>query len=364
MSGAAPGRAERTCKMRRCRKKVVARGLCSAHYQAARKAGDLEQHPKAPPPKRDWKVCPADHKHAESSTCYKQHQCRCDPCRLEHNAWEVKRERLKAYGRFDHGLVDAEPVREHLHRLAEFGIGYKRAATLAGVGNTAVRNLIWGRQDPGRRHGSPMKRVKRETAEEILAVKPDLSLLADGARIPARGTHRRLQALVAIGWSQSKLGARLGITPANFSSMMQREHVRVSLHRKVAELFDELWATEPPQERAADRASYTRALGFAKARRWVPPLAWDDIDNDPEPPVAEDDGGIDEAAVELALLGDSVRLTPLERRECVRRLHGRRWSDSRIAETLRIVPRTVLRIREELELDAWDQNDLRDRGAA
>lgn len=354
----------RICTHEGCDRKSVARRLCPAHYQAAWKAGELGQHVKPPPREKARTRCPETHKHALASTCFIQHQCRCAPCVEAHNSRERNRKKLKAYGRFDTGLVDAEPVREHLLLLGEFGLGYKRVAALAGVGVTAVRTALWGRQDPGPRKGEIPKRMKRENAERILAVKPNVSLLAGGALIPSRGAHRRLQALVARGWSQSKLAARLGMERGNFGTMMQRSRVSVALHRTVVDLFDELWDQIPPHDEWRDSIAYSRTLRYAKARRWLPPLAWDDIDNDVEPPVPDEDGGIDETAVVLAMQGEGVRLTPAERRECVLRLHRERWSDGRIAETIGCTDKTVFRIRDELGLAAFDQNDLRGRGAA
>lgn len=346
-----------------CEKPAVGRRLCRAHYQAAWKAGELARHEKLPTVV-DPTICPPEHKHDGSLVCYNLHKCRCRPCSEHRMRHEANRRKQQAYGRYDSGLVDVAPVREHLLILGEFGIGYKRAAALAGVGVTAVRNVIWGRQDPGPRKGEMLRRIKRENAERILAVKPDISLLAPGHPIPARGTHRRIQALVARGWSQSKIAERISMERSNFGMMMQRDQVTVSTHRTVAALFDELWDQLPPMDEWRDRAAYSRTIRHAQDRRWLPPLAWDDIDNDVEPPVPDDEGGIDETAVELALVGERVRLTPLERRECVSRLHGMRWSDRRIAETIHCSDRTVLRIREELGLAAFDQNNLRDRGAA
>lgn len=243
--------------------------------------------------------------------------------------------------------------------LAEFGLGYKRVAKLAGIGVTPVRNLIWGRQDAGPRYGEMQKRVKRETAEAILSVRPVIENLAGGQVIPARGVHRRVQALVARGWSQSKIGARLGIDPGNFWSLMTSATVTVRRHREVAALYEELWNVEPPHSDHRDKIAYSRAVTYAVKRRWLPPLAWDDIDNDIEPPIpADEESAIDEMAVELALLGEGVRLSPEERREAVRRLHSRKWSDKRIGDTLHCADRTVLRIREELGLAAFNQNEL------
>ncbi|NLP82621.1 hypothetical protein HF576_02045 [Microbacterium sp. CFH 90308] len=348
-----------------CEKRSVARRLCHAHYQAAWKAGELGQHVKLPPrEKKNDHVCPDDHKHAAASTCFIQHQCRCTPCVEAHNARERNRSKQKAYGRFDTGLVDAGPVREHILKLGEFGIGYKRVAELAGVGTTGVRTLIWGRQDPGDRYGEIPKRVAREKAEKILAVQATIENLGARQSVPARATHRRVQALVARGWSLSKVARLLGWTVENFHTMMRRDMVGAATHREVAALYEELWDVAPPRETHRDKIAYTRSLNFAKQRRWLPPLAWDDIDTDEEPPVPDEEGAVDEVAIELAIAGEGVRLRPAERRECVRRLHAERWSDGRIAEAIRCTSKTVMRIREELGLGAFDQTELRARGAA
>lgn len=273
-----------TCTQDGCEKRTVARRLCGTHYQAAWKAGELGQHQKLPPrPKKHDYQCPPDHKHAAASTCFIQHQCRCTPCVDAHNARERNRNRQKAYGRFDTGLVDAEPVRQHVLALIEFGIGYKRIAALAGVGITGVRSLVWGRQDPGPRYGEIPKRVAREKAEKILAVQPVIDNLGSRRSVPALGTHRRIRALVARGWSLSKVAGMLGIEIGNFWALLNRTHVGAGTHRRMAEIYETHWNVEPPHDTWHEKAAYTRALNYAKRRGWLPPLAWDDIDTDPEP---------------------------------------------------------------------------------
>ncbi|WP_448812078.1 hypothetical protein [Agromyces bauzanensis] len=302
-------------------------------------------------------TCPDSHKHAESTSCYKAHGCRCDSCTTHNTAKAAERERAKLYGRFDDGLVEAGPVREHMAALAEFGLGYKRIAGLAGASVTTVRILIHGRQD-GTRRGEIPKRVSRETARRILRVKPEVGLLADGALITARGAHRRIQALVTRGWSQAKLAARLGMTRPNFGAMMQREQVTAATHRAIAALFEQLWDVEPPRRSHEDRIAYARTIKYAAVRRWLPPMAWDDIDTDPEPPVIDEGDFIDEIAIDLALSGEHVRLSSAERRTAVSRAHAMKWSDNLTARTIGCVPETVARIRRELDLEAWPFEEL------
>jgi hypothetical protein len=128
--------------------------------------------------------------------------------------------------------------------------------------------------------------------------------------------------------------------------------VSVRRHRAVADLFEELWDQLPPREEWRDKIAYSRALGYSAKRRWLPPLAWDDIDTDVEPPVQDEVGGIDEMAIELAMGGDRVRLSHDERREAIVRLVAVKLSDGEISERLHLADRTVWRIRQELGLAA------------
>lgn len=299
-------------------------------------------------------ICPPEHKHAEKTTCYVIHKCRCQPCTAARADRERWRNRQKAYGRYDNGLVDVEPAREHVALLMSYGMGWQRCAEVTGIGYTAMSQLIYGRKGSSKdpRKGETLKRISREKAQKILAVKPSLDLLRPGTRISSRGVRRRVQALVARGWSQSKLSAMVGVERSNWSRVMESDQVRVSLHIEIAELYSRLWNVEPPHAVWRDKISYARTIKYAQQHRWLPPLAWDDIDTDVEPPVVEDVGGVDEMAIDLAMHGEPVRLSSAERREAVTRLHAVKLNDREIARRLNLNDRTVLRIRQELGLPA------------
>lgn len=36
-------------------------------------------------------ICPPEHKHHRTSTCYQEHRCRCGPCREQRNARSRRR---------------------------------------------------------------------------------------------------------------------------------------------------------------------------------------------------------------------------------------------------------------------------------
>src|SRR6476661_2322646 len=84
---------------------------------------------------------------------------------------------------------------------------------------------------------------------------------AAGARTagPGTGTHRRLQALVVTGWSQAKLGGRLGMTPANFAAMMRRDQVTAATERAARAVYDQLWNRPPPETGQREKIAAARA---------------------------------------------------------------------------------------------------------
>ena len=237
-------------------------------------------------------VCPSDHRHGEVGTCYVLHKCRCEGCRSGNAAREGRRTTLKAYGRYVLPWVPAGPVRDHVEFLRSHGMGYKAIARRAGIGPTGVRTLIYGREDylsgggTGPRHGEVLQHVGREKAQRILAVQPTLENLPAVAHVPARATVRRLQALIAHGWSMTRLGRELG-WGASCSQILRRYEaarqgslVRASTVLAVIELYDRLSVRVPPMETRWQRAAVTRVRKYAAARGWPNPWDWEAVDND------------------------------------------------------------------------------------
>jgi hypothetical protein len=126
----------------------------------------------------------------------------------------------------------------------------------------------------------PSKRIRHATAEKLLAVQPEPGLLADAVDTDATGTHRRLQALVAAGWPQTHLAARLRMHRASFGKTMQNPRVLMATVRAVRALYDQLWNLDP-LENGVILHSYNRARNHARDHQWAPVGAWDDdqIDN-------------------------------------------------------------------------------------
>lgn len=178
-------------------------------------------------------------------------------------------------------------------------------------------------------------------------------------RISAVGAQRRVQALARIGFEFTWVQRTHGIDRDLLSGIAsgRRTAISVDTYRRIADVYDLLYAEDGPSRRAAMRA---------ERAGWFGPEAWDDdtID-DPDVRPAAPDGrrhrrlDVDARRVESAVAGDRPSgLTIAERRAVVAELHRLGMNDREIARRSGISDRTALRIRQELGLTANAGNRL------
>lgn len=202
-------------------------------------------------------------------------KCRCPQCNHANRVYNNEANRLRAYGQWE-PYVDAQPARDHVRLLAEYGIGHLRVATLAGISSGPVSRLLYGM--PGR---PPTRRIRPETHAKILAVRPILDNLADFARTDGTGARRRLQALTARGFTGTFLAARLGMEQTNLSKLLRADgKLEAVTVRAVFALYDELWNADPAVHGIARGAS-TYARTVARKYGWLVPMAWGEEIDDP-----------------------------------------------------------------------------------
>ncbi len=294
-------------------------------------------------PRRDCQHPGHPHEHG-TTLAYIKDECRCPACRAANAAATRVRNRDLTYGRWN-PLADADLVRAHLERLRTAGLGVPRIAYLADVSERWLRRIMNGQ------NGQLQAHVRADTARRILAVDADQDNLAPNRKIDGTGTRRRLQSLVALGWPPAWIAQRLGRDRGNFRmTLLSGDEVTARTASDVAALYDQLWNTRPQPQNPRGERAIADALTMATQRQWLTPLAWDDIDTDPEPPTPPSEAldDIDEIAVELALSGRSIRLSqlpPAEQDEVVRRLTENGKSVRDIAEQLATSTRTVSRRR-------------------
>jgi plasmid maintenance system antidote protein VapI len=212
--------------------------------------------------------------------------CTCARC-ARANADYAKQVRYRAHQRQILGIspwIDGDAVRAHLSMLAAAGIPPKRAADLAGVPDATIRRLLHGQ--PGE---APTGRMHRGIAVKILAVRPSHILAVGAGLVDGTGTRRRLQALVACGWSQNQLARRLGLKQQRMAPIMGSARVQAKIALKVRTLYDDLWDVPPPEHDQRSRIAASRSRNYAAARGWPLPAAWDDdaIDDPAAEPPAD-----------------------------------------------------------------------------
>lgn len=144
-------------------------------------------------------------------------------------------------------------------------------------------------------------------------------LLVGRARsVPALGTRRRVQALAALGHTFTRIGEGMGISGSGAHALAHsdRDTIRVAAASKVAALY-ETWSMQlPPSNTPGEHRAASRARSAAKRHGWLTPLAWDDIDHDPEPAIADDQAAlddVDEVVVARIVAGEHLPANTRER---------------------------------------------------
>jgi hypothetical protein len=224
----------------------------------------------------------------------KKEGCGCSLCRDAARRYARRQsKRLVLYGP---AYVDGEAARMHVQECITVGMTNHQVALLAALGDggrTSVRHLL-------ARGG----RLRPETERALRAVPKNACAAVAGATCDATGARRRLQALVAIGYTERDLARRLGAGETSPLQVVRRARCRGETALAVARLYDELAGTNGPSDAARSRA---RLLG------WLGPLWWDeDTIDDPTaaPPAREyESGGTIYRDLAAPRLNEVARLT-------------------------------------------------------
>lgn len=139
------------------------------------------------------------------------------------------------------------------------------------------------------RHGTPAGYRKHRRSDQP-ACRPCLDAMAQYEHrrtvdqylgrpraVPTLGFRRRVEALQAIGWSVNAIAERLEIDVRVLPARMKSTYVRRTTFDRMASMYEEMCMTVPADKYVNRRRTIARRKGY------VPPLAWDDIDTDPEP---------------------------------------------------------------------------------
>jgi len=248
-------------------------------------------------------------------------------------AWEVAYQRDRAAGRARY--VDAEPTRARLAELAAAHVPIRALARAAALSDTGVKAIL----DGSRTHVQQLTaaRVAKTSLRGIYAEQ-------HSGHVPRAGAVRRVQALMAMGWSHQELD-RAGVPNTARLLTGTGNLVTIQRWREISELYDRLSMTPGPSP---------QTRGWAKTLGYAPPLAWDEdtIDDPRAQPHGKDEEHspgqvIDMVAIRRTLdePGTNAALTPQEQVIAMRAMAARGRSDAHIGERLGVSDRTVLRWR-------------------
>jgi hypothetical protein len=142
---------------------------------------------------------------------------------------------------------------------------------MAGLRPTILTHLANGSQG-----SKPARRIRPETEAAILGVQVSGRVRPSSGMVDATGTHRRIQALVALGWTRTQLAERLGVQATNLDAMLGKPRVRAATEAATSALYSEMWDKLPPEDTPLQVKWARRSRDDAAAKGWPPPLAWDD----------------------------------------------------------------------------------------
>lgn len=217
--------------------------------------------------------------HHNTLTCYTDYRCRLPECVARYNERSNQRVRAQKAGTWN-GLVDAEPVRQHILALQAVGIGAYIIAATVNVRVQAIYDFLGSRGKRGRKH-----RTTPELAAKILAISPDSTL---AGRIDATGTVRRLRALTANGWPGKHIARHAGVNAEHIYVMLRcpdrHPTVLPSTAKAIADTYNTL-RTQRPSRHGVSKGHAKQARARAAANRWPATKYWDqhlDLIDDPD----------------------------------------------------------------------------------
>ncbi|MEU5043217.1 hypothetical protein [Streptomyces griseorubiginosus] len=220
---------------------------------------------------------PANSKVQHGDPTCADYGCKREEC-LEARRRKQKRNKLlRTTGR--PGMVVPERAAAHLEKFRQAGLqDIEIIAMLPVARNTFYRVM----------RGEPLTRISEQ---KILAVPapPALREIRTLATVDATGTHRRLKALMSLGWPSRVLARRIGVHEAWISrSFSSRTRVTQAVEARVRALYDGYWNVQP-ELAGVDAGEAEGARAHARAQGWHGPLAWDDdtIDDPKAVPVTD-----------------------------------------------------------------------------
>lgn len=238
---------------------------------------------------RDCQHPGAPHKHGTRSA-YQHDSCRCDDCTAA-NTKAKKAYVLDVARTGRRRSVEAGPVRAHLRKFIDANLTYPQISKATGVPTNTLRSIVLGVPEPdGTRR--TIKRVSARNSERILATPPPDRPDPKGKGVDPTGARRRLQALMALGWSGHRIATHAGVSRSTIFNVLADKPLHASVRDRIITAYQDMQHLLPEARDEGEARAITRTLNRARKAGWAPPAAWDeeDLDNPeaPEPTATTD----------------------------------------------------------------------------
>ncbi|MET7795735.1 hypothetical protein [Streptomyces decoyicus] len=212
--------------------------------------------------------------HHRNLTCIKDYRCKRPECVARSYAYDRRRYRMQGYGTWQ-PLVDATPTRQHIDALRDAGHSLPDIQRLARVSPATLARILY---DGVNKRAT---RIRSEVSDRILALPLTPAPIKPNSIIDATGTRRRLQALIAMGWTLTALAPHLGFHPRRFTDLLHGDRVLASTARRIADGY-RIVQTWDPAAHGVPKRSITLSRKMAAREGWHGPLAWDGNIDDPD----------------------------------------------------------------------------------
>ncbi|HYF73558.1 MAG TPA: hypothetical protein VD864_12100, partial [Nocardioides sp.] len=158
---------------------------------------------------------------------------------------------------------------DRVHRWRDGGASLDDIATITGLEESVTSRIL---------NGPRSMPIYARTFHAIMRAPAGMPLTSIGAT-------RRIQALQRLGWPVERIAIEAGV---HRDTILDGRRPRVFIARRVRVSIDEayrrLHMVIPTGETKQHRAGITRSRNHAERMGWLPPMAWDDIDDAMEHP--------------------------------------------------------------------------------
>ena len=189
-----------------------------------------------------------------------------------------KREMLTGeWDRKKRTFIPADEAREHLRWLKANDVHNAAVADLIGSDVAHVNRICLGQ----------LKQIEQYTHDRIMAVKAE-----NPSHYPCHGAARRIQSLMAFGYSAPRLAAEIGISKGHVFTVANERRARVTAetHHRIAVTFNRLQLVHGGDDHAAE---------YAAEKGWPVPFMWTEEKID-DPKAAPSDAKFQSRKVEAA----------------------------------------------------------------